>query len=177
MDKVVSAGNRHLITTLGIGFICLIALQTILTALRNWSTLYFGTSLMIQWHARIFAHLLKLPVSFFEKRYFGDIISKLEGIDVVEKTLTHSCFDVLLDGSISLLLLGTMTFYNPGLTIIVLVSVVAYASLRAAIYRPMRIAKEEEIAAGAKQQTFLIETLRGIRTIKIFNREGIRTAR
>jgi len=177
MDKVVAVGNRHLISTLGIGFICLIAFQAALTALRNWSTLYFGTSLMMQWHARIFAHLLKLPVAFFEKRCFGDIISKLEGVDVVEKTLTHSCFDALLDGTISLLLLGMMMLYNPALTMIVLVSVLAYAGLRSAVYRPLRVAKEQEIAAGAKQHTFLIETLRGIRTIKIFNREGIRTAR
>ncbi len=177
IDKVVAALDRDLLMTLGIGFMLLVALQAFLGGLRSWTTLYFGTALKLQWYANLFAHLVRLPVSFFEKRYFGEIMSRFDSADTIQRTLTNNFIEALLDGLISLLMLGVMFVYSRRLALVVLVSVLLYALLRNIAYRRLHWAMEEQITSLARQQTHFIETLRGIRTIKVFGREDSRKAR
>jgi len=174
VDKVVAAQDRDLLLTLGLGFMLLIGLQSFLGALRSWTTLYFGTSLRLQWYANIFSHLVRLPVSFFEKRYFGDIMSRFEGAEAIQRTLTNNFIEALLDGLVSIFVLAVMFFYSRKLTLIVMISVVLYVALRNFAYLPLRRSMEEQIISLSKQQTFFIETLRGIRTIKVLDREDSR---
>jgi ATP-binding cassette, subfamily B, bacterial CvaB/MchF/RaxB len=177
VDRVVGAFDRDLLLTLGIGFMLLIGLQSALGALRSWTTLYFGTSLKLQWYANLFSHLVRLPVSFFEKRYFGDIMSRFEGAEAIQRTLTNNSIEAVLDGLISVFILGVMFIYSRKLTLIVVASVALYVALRNLAYRPLRKSMEEQIMRLARQQTFLIETLRGIRTIKVLGREDGRKTR
>lgn len=177
LDKVVAAFDRELLPALGIGFMLLIFLQSSLGALRSWTTLYFGTALKLQWYANLFSHLVRLPVSFFEKRYFGDIMSRFEGAEVIQRTLTNNSIETVLDGLISIFVLAVMFFYSRKLALVVVVSVVLYVALRNLAYLPLRKSMEEQILRLSKQQTFLIETLRGIRTIKVLGREDSRNSR
>src|SRR5215831_2566899 len=177
VDKVISAYNSQLLVTLGAGFALLVALQAGLSGLRSWTTLYFGTSVKLQWYTNIFSHLVRLPVSFFEKRYFGDIMSRFDGAEAVQRTLTNNFVEAVLDGIVSIFMLGVMWFYNGRLTLIVIASVLLYATLRNVAYRPLRGLTEEQIIRMAQQQSFFIETLRGIRTIKVFGREDHRKTR
>jgi ATP-binding cassette subfamily B protein RaxB len=177
VDKVLAAFDRDLLFTLGIGFMLLIGLQTFLGALRSWATLYFGTSLKLQWYANLFSHLVRLPVSFFEKRYFGDILSRFDGAEAIQRTLTNNFIEALLDGLISIFVLAVMFFYSQQLALIVIGSVLLYVSLRNFAYVSLRRSMEEQIMRLSKQQTYLIETLRGIRTIKVLGREDGRKTR
>lgn len=177
VDKVLAALDRDLLVTLGIGFMLLIGLQSFLGALRSWTTLYFGTSLKLQWYANLFSHLVRLPVSFFEKRYFGDILSRFDGAEAIQRTLTNNFIETVLDGLISIFVLAVMFFYSRKLALIVVVSVLFYVALRNLAYLPLRRSMEEQIMRMAKQQTHLIETLRGIRTIKVLGREDSRKTR
>ena len=130
VDKVLASFDRDLLFTLGIGFMLLIGLQSFLGALRSWTTLYFGTSLKLQWYANLFSHLVRLPVSFFEKRYFGDILSRFEGAEAIQRTLTNNFIETLLDGLISIFVLAVMFLYSRQLALIVIASVVIYVALR-----------------------------------------------
>src|SRR5579871_1173221 len=130
VDKVLASFDRDLLFTLGVGFMLLIGLQSFLGALRSWTTLYFGTLLKLQWYANLFSHLVRLPVSFFEKRYFGDILSRFDSAEAIQRTLTNNFIETLLDGLISLLMLGVMFVYSRRLALVVLVSVLLYALLR-----------------------------------------------
>ena len=177
VDKVLAAFDRDLLLTLGVGFMLLIALQSFLGALRSWTTLYFGTSLKLQWYANLFSHLVRLPVSFFEKRYFGDILSRFDGAEAIQRTLTNNFIETVLDGLISIFVLAVMFFYSRKLALIVVVSVLLYVALRNFAYLPLRKSMEEQIMRLSKQQTFMIETLRGIRTIKVLGREDSRKTR
>jgi ATP-binding cassette, subfamily B, bacterial CvaB/MchF/RaxB len=125
----------------------------------------------LQWYANLFSHLVRLPVSFFEKRYFGDILSRFDGAEAIQRTLTNNFIETLLDGLISIFVLAVMFLYSRQLALIVMASVVIYVALRNFAYLPLRRATEEQIMRMAKQQTHLIETLRGIRTIKVLGRE------
>ncbi|HEY7403619.1 MAG TPA: peptidase domain-containing ABC transporter [Candidatus Angelobacter sp.] len=177
VDKVVAASNRDLLLTIGVGFMLLIGLQATLGGLRSWATLYFGSSLKLQWYANLFTHMLRLPVSFFEKRYFGDIMSRFEGAEAIQRTLTNNSIEAVLDGLISVFVLGVMFLYSAKLALIVVASVALYIALRNLAYMPLRKSMEEQIIRLAKQQGFLIETLRGIRTIKVLGREDGRKTR
>jgi ATP-binding cassette subfamily B protein RaxB len=139
--------------------------------------LYFGSSLKLQWYANLFTHMLRLPVSFFEKRYFGDIMSRFEGAEAIQRTLTNNSIEAVLDGLISVFVLGVMFLYSAKLALIVVASVALYIALRNLAYMPLRKSMEEQIIRLAKQQGFLIETLRGIRTIKVLGREDGRKTR
>lgn len=177
VDKVLAASDRNLLATLGVGFMLLIALQSFLGGLRSWTTLYFGTSLKLQWYGNLFSHLVRLPVSFFEKRYFGDILSRFDGAEAIQRTLTNSFIETVLDGLISVFVLAVMFFYSSKLALVVVFSVLVYLTLRNFAYLPLRRAMEEQIVRLAHQQGFMIETLRGIRTIKVLGREDSRKSR
>ncbi|HEY3767396.1 MAG TPA: peptidase domain-containing ABC transporter [Candidatus Angelobacter sp.] len=177
VDKVLAVFDRNLLATLAIGFMLLIALQSFIGALRSWTTLYFGTSLKIQWYANLFSHLVRLPVSFFEKRYFGDILSRFDGAEAIQRTLTNNFIEAVLDGLISVFVLAVMFFYSRTLALVVIASVVIYVALRNLAYLPLRRSMEEQIVRLSRQQGFMIETLRGIRTIKVLGREDTRKTR
>jgi ATP-binding cassette, subfamily B, bacterial CvaB/MchF/RaxB len=174
---VIAANHPSLLVILGSGFAMVVVMQALLGGFRSWATLYFGTSLKLQCYTNIFSHLVRLPVSFFEKRYFGDILSRFDGAEAVQRTLTNNFVEALLDGIISIFVLGVMALYSVKLTLIVCSGVLLYVILRSLAYDPLRALTEEQIIRMAKQQSFLIETLRGIRTIKVFGREDNRQTR
>jgi ATP-binding cassette subfamily B protein RaxB len=177
VDKVAAAYNPGLLTVLGLGFMLLVVLQSAVGGIRSWVTLYFGTSLKLQWYANIFSHLVRLPVAFFEKRYFGDLLSRFEAAESIQRTLTNNFVESLLDGIISISILIVMFIYSAKLAIVVALSVALYVIVRNLMYGPLRTRTEEQIINSARQQTYFLETLRGIRTIKVFGREDSRKSR
>ncbi|HEX5432631.1 MAG TPA: peptidase domain-containing ABC transporter, partial [Candidatus Angelobacter sp.] len=177
VDKVATAYNPGLLPVLGIGFMLLVVVQAVVAGMRSWATLYFGTSMKLQWYANIFSHLVRLPVSFFEKRYFGDILSRFESAEAIQRTLTNNFVESLLDGIISVSILVVMFVYNRELGAVVVLSVGLYVLVRNLMYGRLRTRTEEQIINAARQQTHFLETLRGIRTIKVFGREDSRKSR
>ena len=177
VDKVASAYNPGLLPVLGIGFMLLVVLQAVVAGMRSWATLYFGTSMKLQWYANIFSHLVRLPVSFFEKRYFGDILSRFESAEAIQRTLTNNFVESLLDGIISISILVVMFIYSRELAALVVLTVGLYVLVRNLMYDRLRTRTEEQIINAARQQTHFLETLRGIRTIKVFGREDSRKSR
>ncbi|HEX2330108.1 MAG TPA: peptidase domain-containing ABC transporter [Candidatus Angelobacter sp.] len=174
VDKTAKTSAESLLASLGVGFMLLMVLQALLAGLRSWATLYFGTAIKLQWFANLFSHLLRLPVSYFERRYFGDLISRFDGAEVIQRTLTSNFIEALLDGVVSLFVVAVMFVYSPRLALVVVSGLLIYAVVRALSYRPLRDRTEEQITRAARQQSHFLETLRGIRTIKVFGREDSR---
>jgi len=115
-----------------------------------------------------FSHLVRLPVSFFEKRNLGDIISRFDSAEAIQRTLSNNFIEALLDGLISFLVLGSCSFIVHGFAAMVVGAVVIYVLLRRMAYGRLRCAGEEHIVNLARQQSHFIETLRGIRTNQSF---------
>ncbi|MYM35259.1 hypothetical protein GTP38_13045 [Duganella sp. FT94W] len=90
MRTFLVSGDRDLLTTLAVGFGLLMLIQQAVTTVRAWVILYMGTTLNIQWRANLFAHLLRLPVQYFEKRHLGDVVSRFGSIDQIQRTLATS---------------------------------------------------------------------------------------
>ena len=177
VDGVLPGADRDLLVTLVAGFGLLVAFQVAAGALRSWAVLYLSATLGVQWLGNVFAHLLKLPLSWFEKRQTGDVMSRFGAVQQIQQTLTTHFIEALLDGLLVVVTLAMMLFYSAKLTAIVLGSVAAYALLRRLLLRAQRDAAEEAIVHEARQATHFLESLRGVQAIKLFNRQHDRQAR
>ena len=176
IDNVIVAGDRGLLTTLALGFGLLLLLQQAVAIMRSWAVIYFNTMLKVQWRANVFAHLLRLPTQYFEKRYLGDVTSRFGAIDPIQRTLSTAFLETLLDGLMTLATLFMMFLYSPALAGVAIGAIVLYALGRYARYYPLRAATEAQIVHAAKQQSHFLESIRGIKAIKLFQRQDQRRA-
>lgn len=174
VDNVIVSADRDLLTTLAIGFGLLMLMQQAVSAIRSWVIIYMGTTLNIQWRANVFTHLIRLPMQYFEKRHLGDLVSRFGAIDQIQRTLTTSFLEAILDGLMTIVTLAMMFIYSPMLGWIAIAAMTLYALGRWGWYRPLRSATEEQIVHAARQQSHFLETVRGVKAIKLFQREDER---
>ncbi len=177
VDSVLVSADRDLLITLGIGFGLLVLIQVGTGAIRSWAVLHLSSTLNLQWLGNVFAHLMRLPVSWFEKRHTGDVMARFGAVQQIQQTLTTSFVEAVLDGLLVVVTLVMMLVYSGLLTGIALSSVAVYAVLRWAFFRPLRDATEEAIIHDAKRSSHFLESLRGVQSIKLFNRQEDRQAR
>lgn len=177
IDNALVSADRDLLTTLALGFGLLMLAQQGVTALRAWILLYFGTTLNIQWRSNIFSHLIRLPVQYFEKRHIADVVSRFSAADHILHTITTSFLEAILDGTMTIITLALMFIYSLKLGLVVTAAMVLYATGRWIWYRPLRYATEEQIVYAARQQSHLLETIRGIKAIRLFQRHDERRTR
>nr|WP_232443300.1 peptidase domain-containing ABC transporter [Burkholderia ubonensis] len=137
---------------------------------------WFSSLLSVQWSANVCAHLLRLPMTYFEQRHIGDVVSRFGAVGTIQNTLTSRFVGTLLDGVMAVVTLGMLFFYNRTLTWLVIALFVVYALLRALAYRPFRQANEDQIVYAARTQTQLLESIRGVQAIKLANKQDERVA-
>jgi ATP-binding cassette subfamily B protein RaxB len=176
IDRVVVGRDRDLLTVLGLGFALLVLMQVAVTAVRAWLGVYLSTHLNLRMLDALFAQLLRLPLAWFEKRHIGDIVSRFRSVDAIQRTLTLTFVETMVDGVMVVLTLAVMLWYSPLLTAIVVGAAAAYGVVRWAFYGPQRRALDEQIVHEAKAGTHFIETLRGMMAIKLNMRETERRA-
>ena len=177
VDSVLLSADRDLLVTLGVGFALLVLIQVGASAIRSWAVLHLSATLNLQWLSNVFAHLMRLPVAWFEKRHTGDVMSRFGAVQKIQQTLTTSFVESVLDGLLVVVTLAMMLVYSGTLTAIAFASVTVYALLRWAFFRPLREATEESIIFEAKRSSHFLESLRGVQSIKLFNRQEDRQAR
>lgn len=174
IDNVVVSRDVNLLTTLALGFGLLLVMQQAIGLVRSWVLLTISTSIRVQWKANVFSHLLRLPLDYFNKRHLGDIVSRTDAIDEIQQVLTSVFVEALFDGLMVILTLVLMFVYNPTLAWVSIVAVSLYLGLRLLWYKPLYLATEEQIVRGANLSTHFLETIRGMRTIKLFSRQLVR---
>ncbi|MBN8488650.1 MAG: peptidase domain-containing ABC transporter [Burkholderiales bacterium] len=176
VDHVVVSRDTSLLGTLAIGFVLLLLVQQVFTVARAWLVLRVGTQLRVQWRSNVLQHLLKLPLDWFARRHLGDVMSRFGSVSNIQQVLTTTFIETALDGLMVLFTLGLMLLYSPWLTLFAVLAVLAYALLRALRYRPLREASAERLVRGALESSHLLETVRGIRTLRLFDRTPERMA-
>ncbi len=85
VDQVLVSADHDLLTVLGLGFGLVLLLQVGIGLLRGWSVVYLSSRLGLQWMGNVFAHLLRLPLDFFEKRHLGDVVSRMGSVQTIQK--------------------------------------------------------------------------------------------
>ncbi|MNX28121.1 Toxin RTX-I translocation ATP-binding protein [compost metagenome] len=177
VDHVLNTGDRDLLTTLALAFGLMMVMLQLTSVARSWMLLYLGTTLNLQWRTNVFTHLLRLPVAYFERRHLGDVVSRFGAIDAIQRTVTTSFMEALLDGVVMGITLVLMFLYSPPLAWIALGAMALYGLARWAGYASLRYATEEHIIHAAKEQTHFLETVRGVKAIKLFQHQDDRRSR
>lgn len=174
IDHVIVSADRDLLTILAIGFGMLMLLQQFIGLLRSWIMMYMSTHLSVQWQANVFNHMINVPVSYFERRSLGDIVSRFGSIGNIQTTLTTTFLAAILDGLMTVFTLILMFVYSPKLAWIAIFTMGLYALIRWIWYAPLKRATEAQIIHAAKQSSHFMETVRGAKTIKLFQRQDVR---
>jgi ATP-binding cassette subfamily B protein RaxB len=177
VDSALVSADYDLLVVLALGFGLLMLCQVGVTFMRSWVVMYLGATLNFQWLGNVFGHLLHLPIPYFEKRHVGDIVSRFGGVGAIQQTLTTSFLEAVVDGIMAVVTVAMMAYYSALLCAISIVAVLLYAGIRCVAYAPLREANEEQIVLAARQQTTFLETVRGVQSLKLFNREDERQSR
>ncbi|MHC6216649.1 peptidase domain-containing ABC transporter [Stenotrophomonas acidaminiphila] len=174
MDHVLVSADTDLLTVLIIAFAMFLVLQTSVSLMRTWAGIYLSIQLGLQWNGIVLAHLLRLPVDFFQKRHLGDITSRMGSVGAIQNMITSSAVSVVLDGLMAITTLLVMMKYSPQLMLVSVAALLLYFGVRLATYRMFRQANEEQMVLSARQQTHLLESLRGATSIKLMGHESQR---
>jgi ATP-binding cassette subfamily B protein RaxB len=177
LDDVVVSDDRDLLTLIVLGLGLVLTLRALIDLVRSWAIMVAGSSLTLQWKLSLFRHLLRLPLSFFERRHAGDLASRFASIDRIQQTLSTASISPVVDGVMALVLVGMMWLYDPWLAGLAIITTGVYALIRCLAYRLYRRANEEAVVYAASESSHFFESLRGMASIKALaigdRRQGI----
>ena len=176
VDHALIAADRDLLLVLALGFGLLMLLRTAVTAMRGWVLMVLGASLAVQGRSNLFTHLVDLPAAYFEARHLGDVMSRFRSQDTILEAITIDAVEAVLDGLFVIVTLAIMFLFAPGLAMVVLAGAVLYGLVRWAGYLPLRRASQEAIVWESRRDSHFLETLRGIKAIKLANGQETRRA-
>ncbi len=174
IDEVIARGDVDLLLVLALGFGLVCAITVAATALRSFIVLIVQNTLHYQIGARLFGHLIRLPLTYFEKRHIGDILSRFTSIDPIRNLLAEGLITALIDGFMAVATLVMLFIYSVRLALVALVALALYAALRLSLYRLFWQRSEAAIQNRAQENSTFIETVRAIQSLKLFNREDER---
>ncbi|MCJ1921813.1 peptidase domain-containing ABC transporter, partial [Acinetobacter baumannii] len=175
LDNVIPEGDRQLLLTLTIAFFMLMIFNIIITTTRTLIGMFVSSTLNVQWKSNVLNHLVNIPNEYFFKRHLGDIISRFNSIDPIQSTLTSTFIITLLNACLAIFTLCLMFYFSAQLALITLIAMVLYLLLKIITYLPLRSLAEKGIILGASQNSYLMETIRGIRAIKQYNKQDERS--
>lgn len=174
VDEAIVKRDLDLVGVLAMGFFLLTLIKVGTRLLRAWILVYFGNQLGFQMSAHLFQHLIRLPLSWFQGRHMGDVVSRFGSLEPIRRLFTEGLVSSVMDGLMAVTTLAMMLIYSPLLALVVFVAVVLYALGKVVWYPMERRRNEESIAAAAREETSFMESVRAIQPIKIFGKEGER---
>jgi ATP-binding cassette subfamily B protein RaxB len=176
IDSALPAMDADLLVVLAVGFALLVLVEVAAETLRAFVLLAASSSLSFGIASNVVRHLLRLPVDWFGRRDMGDVLSRFQSINPVQNVLTSEAVQGLIDGVMTIAVLALMYWYSPLLAGIATFAFVVYATTRVMSFEREREAVEASIVFRGKEQSSLMESIRGITTLRLFGRETLRHA-
>jgi ABC-type bacteriocin/lantibiotic exporter with double-glycine peptidase domain len=172
VDTILPAQDASLLMILGIGMIILVAAQVILGYLRGALSLFLEARLDTEVMLGFFEHILKLPFRFFQERTSGDLLMRLGSIAVIREVLTGETISAILDGTMAVFYLAILLLWQPLFGVLAFLFGVIQIVLLLASTRRLYELTERDLAAQAESQSYLVEALAGVATLKAAAVEG-----
>jgi len=166
IDKVLVHKGFTTLHVLAVGMIALALFDAVLGGLRTYLFSHTTNRIDVGLGAQLFCHVLALPLAYFEARRVGDTVARVRELEHIRQFLTSHSVTVLLDLVFTVVFLVVMWFYSPILTVIVMASLPLYALLSISITPAIRARLHEKFNRGADNQSFLVEAISGIQTVK-----------
>ena len=166
MDKVLVHRGLTTLDVLVTGLVVVVLFESALTLLRSYVFSHTTSRIDVELGARLFRHLVSLPLAYFQARRVGDSVARVRELENIRSFLTGNALTLVLDVLFSVIFIAVMFAYSVPLTLIVLVSLPLYAALSLAVVPVLRGRLNEKFARGAESQALLVETITGIQTVK-----------
>jgi subfamily B ATP-binding cassette protein HlyB/CyaB len=166
MDKVLVHRGVTTLDVLVIGLVAVVVFESVLSALRSYVFSHTTSRIDVELGARLFRHLLALPLAYFQARRVGDSVARVRELENIRSFLTGQALTLVLDLVFSFVFIAVMLAYSVPLTFIVLASVPLYAGLSLLVVPVLRRRLDEKFARGAENQALLVEAVTGIQTVK-----------
>jgi len=174
VDRVLTQGDRGWLVALAVGFALFTVFNVAAEALRSLVVLRLGSLVSFQIADRLFRHLILLPLSYFERREIGGLISRFNATQPIRDLVTGGVVAVLVDGVMAAATLVLMLAYSWVLGAVVLGGLLLTVALRLALFGRLRQRTEHQLEERVRQDSTFIESARAIQAIKLFGREADR---
>lgn len=171
LDEAITKGDLNLLHMIAIGLILLYIFQAIISLFQSFVGLYLGTQLSLQMKTNLIKHALKLPVSWFEKRHIGDILSRFNSLEPIQKFITEVPVNLALHSIMAIVSLFMMTIYSRVLAFIVIITLAIPIIIRLIVFPFIKQKTDEGITLASRANTVFMETIRGVRSFKLFGKE------
>ncbi|SEP42762.1 peptidase domain-containing ABC transporter [Propionispora vibrioides] len=148
------------------GMIFVSLFQTWITGVRTFLFTHATNQVDVMLGAKLFRQITALPVRYFETWQVGEVVARVRELENVRQFITGSAITVVLDVVFTVVYMMVMFLYSTTLSIIALLILPLYILLNAVVTPLYRSRLQEQFAAGTENQTFLIEMVTGIHTVK-----------
>ena len=166
MDKVLVNHAMKTLDVIAVGLVLAILFEVTLSNVRTWVFAHTSSKIDVELGARLFRHLLSLPLSYFQSRRVGDSVARIRELENVRSFLTSNAVTLVLDVMFSFIFLAVMFWYSVWLSLIVVASIPLYIGLSVAFTPLIRARLADKFNKGAENQSFLVETISGVDTLK-----------
>lgn len=166
IDKVLVHQSLTTLDVLAFGLAVVLIFETAMSGLRNWLFAHTTNRIDSELSSRVFRHLTALPLSYFEARRVGDSVARVRELERIREFLTSNAVTLVIDLFFTIAFFAVMFIYSPFLTLVVALSIPLYVLISVLISPPLRELLEEKFQRGAESQSFLVESVTGIGTLK-----------
>jgi ATP-binding cassette, subfamily B, bacterial HlyB/CyaB len=166
MDKVLVNHAMATLNVITVGLILSILFESILSGIRTWVFAHTSSKIDVELGAKLFRHLLALPIVYFQSRRVGDSVARIRELENIRSFLTGNAMTLVLDIVFSFVFLAVMFWYSTTLTVIVMCSIPIYILISIIFTPVIRRCLDDKFNKTAENQSFLVETINGIDTVK-----------
>lgn len=166
MDKVLVNHAMKTLNVIAVGLLCATLFESLLTGIRTYVFAHTSSKIDVELGARLFRHMLSLPISYFQARRVGDSVARIRELENIRSFLTGNAITLVMDLLFSFVFLAVMLWYSVWLTLVVIASIPLYALLSAVFTPILRARLNDKFNRGAENQSFLVESIAGIDTVK-----------
>jgi ATP-binding cassette, subfamily B, bacterial HlyB/CyaB len=166
MDKVLVNHAMKTLNVIALGLVCATVFETLLTGIRTYVFSHTSNKIDVELGAKLFRHLLNLPIAYFQARRVGDSVARIRELENIRSFLTGNAITLVLDLLFSFVFLAVMLWYSVPLTVIVLASIPVYVVISMVFTPIIRARLNEKFNRNSENQSFLVETISGIDTVK-----------
>jgi ATP-binding cassette, subfamily B, bacterial HlyB/CyaB len=166
IDKVLVHRSMTTLDLLIIAFSAIAIFETILGALRTYVFAHTTNRIDVELGARLFRHLLALPIAYFQARRVGDSVARVRELESIRNFLTGSALTLVIDLFFTIVFIAVMFVYSSLLTWIIIASFPFYIAVSAVATPIFRQRLDEKFKRGAENQAFLVESVTGVETLK-----------
>ena len=172
LDKVVVHHSMTTLDVLGVAFLAIMVFELLLNISRNYIFNHTANKIDAKLGSKLFRHLFSLPFLYFETRKVGNIVARVRELDTIRDFITNKSVSVIIDTLFSFVFLGMMLLYSVPLSLISMSFILVLSILYAVVTPEFRTRLKSKFEMGARSNSYLVETITGVQTVKALAIEG-----